>query len=210
MKSWKLMACVLALAAASTAAFAQSSYSPFSLGVGAQYWDAKDVDKLDEDGFLGGNLIFRVRPAELLGIDLRVGSSGVWKGKSYRENGVKYETDTTFYCVPVELGLVLMLPVNDVITLYGGPGVGYYYYEIDVETTSKHHHHYHREWHDDYELEDDFGWYAVAGVNLQLAPHFSIFGEGRYTDTETNLKHVKTDPFDCSGWGVQAGVMIDF
>ena len=209
MKSWKLMACALAFAAASTAAIAQTS-SPFGLGIGVQYWDAKDVDTLDKDGLFGGNLIFRIRPVDYLGFDVRVGGSGVWEGKSYRVDGVKYERDVTFYCVPVELGLVLMIPLADFATIYGGPGVGYYYYDIDIETSSKHHHHYHSERTEHVKLDDDFGWYAVAGLQLHLSSNFALFGEARYTDTETSLRHSDGPDFDCSGFGVQAGFMIDF
>ena len=211
MKSMKILACLLALGmtAGAVTAFA-GSYSAFSLGIGAQYWDAKDADQLDEDGFTGGNLILRIRPSENIGIDLRAGASGVWDSESYRVDGTKYETEATFMCCPFEAGLVLMFPLGDILTIYGGPGVGYYYYDIDIETTSKHHHHYHSEWSRHIELEDDFGWYAVAGLNLQLVPHLSLFGEARYTETETSLKGDESGKFDCSGFGVQAGVMIDF
>lgn len=210
MKNWKITACLMALTMAAGAVCALGDVG-FSMGAGVQYWDAKDAkDQLDEDGLLGGNLIFRLKPVEYLGFDLRLGGSGVWDGKTYRVDGRKYETDVTFMCCPAELGLVLMLPLNGAFTIYGGPGVGYYYYDIDIETTTKHGHHWRSETHDHIKLEDDFGWYAVAGLNIQLAPHFSIFGEGRYTDTETSLKHESSAKLDCSGFGVQAGIMIDF
>ena len=181
MKSLKLLACLLAFSAVAVSAMA--SRPGVSLGFGAQYWDAKDADKLDKDGLEGGSVILRLRPSEYLGIDIRGGAVGVWKSDHYRVNGTKYETDATFYCVPVEAALLLMLPLDDNFTLYAGPGAGYYYYDIDIKTTSKHHHHYHTEWKESVKLEDDVGWFAVAGLNIQLTSCFSIFGEARYTDT---------------------------
>ena len=208
MKNLKLLACLLAMAAVAGTALADQPV--FSLGAGVQYWDAKDADKLDEDGLLGGGLILRFRPSDVLGIDFRAGAVGAWDNDTYRVNGTKYEEESTFYCCPFEIGLVLTLPLTDVLSIYGGPGVGYYYYDIDIETTSKHNPHYHSERSKHIKLDDDFGWYAVAGVNIRLAPCFSLFGEARYTDTETSLKDDKSEKFDCSGFGAMAGFMIDF
>ena len=211
MKITRLFASILAIATivGGLPALGQNS-STFSLGMGFQYWDAKDADELDKDGFGGANLIARFQPDEYLGIDLRLGASGIWKDETYYVDGKKYETDISFTCCPVEAGLVLTLPLNDMCTLYGGPGVGYYYYDIDVETSRKHGHHYPRRWHDHIKLDDDFGWYAVAGLKVKLARHFSLFGEARYTDTETRIKDEDSEKFDCSGFGVQFGMMFDF
>ena len=209
----RLLACLLALATFAGAATALASdYSTFNLGLGGQYWVAKDVDDFDTDGLWGGNLIFRIRPIEYLGIDIRAGFSGNGECDSYKVDGRRYESDTTFECVPLEIGLVAMLPVGDIITIYGGPGVGYYWYNININKHStRHGHHYREEYDKDIKLEDDFGWYALAGLNFQLCPHFSLFGEVRYTDTETRLKDVdESEKIDCSGIGFQVGMMFDF
>lgn len=208
MKKTKLLVCLLALTTIAAGALAE--HTGFSLGLGVQYWDAKDADLLDEDGLAGGGLILRYCPVEYAGIDLRVGGAGVWDGKKWREDGVKYEADATFYCVPVEAGLILKIPLGDALTLYGGPGVGYYYYDIDVELHSRKGHHYHSEYSEHIKLEDDFGWYAVAGLTINLAPNVAIFGEGRYTDSETKLKHSDGGEFDASGFGAMAGLMFNF
>lgn len=208
MKKMKLLACLLAL---STVAAASAFAAPgFSLGLGVQYWDAEDADLLDEDGMWGGSVLMRVRPCDYLGIDFRLGGLGIWDSSKWREGGTKYEVDSTFLCCPFEIGLVGMLPLSDVLTLYGGPGVGYYYYDIDIEKSSKHHHHYHSDWTEHIRLEDDFGWFAVAGLNVKLAPCLSLFGEVRYTETETSMKDNKNWKFDASGVGGQVGIMFDF
>jgi opacity protein-like surface antigen len=205
-KTTKTTACLLVLLFIAGTAVAQT----FSLGVGAQYWNGRDLDEFDGNGMWGGNLILRFSPVKYLGIDLRAGASGVWDGESYRIDGQKYKTDVIFSCLPFEAGLLLLLPVNDRVTFYGGPGVGYYHYDLDIKTSSKHNHHYHSEHTDHIKLEDDVGWYAVAGMTIKVSHHFSVFGEARYTASETKLKHDKSAKIDCSGAGGQVGIMFDF
>lgn len=211
MNKAKLATCLLAAAAlaGATTAFGGNT-STFSMGLGVQYWDTKELDTFDEDGFWGANIIARVMPSDIVGLELRFGGSGVWKDKTYYYNGKKYETDATFTCCPIEAGVVLMLPIDKTFSLYGGAGVGYYIYDIDIKTSSKHGHHYHSEWDRHISVDNDFGWYGVAGLKINLGSPVSLFAEARYTDTETNIKHEEDRKFDCRGVGVQAGVMFDF
>lgn len=214
MKHSKLLACLLALATVAGAASALADDHPvFSIGLGGQYWMAKDAkDILDEDGLWGGNIILRFQPAPYIGIDLRGGGSGAWDTDSWHgPDGRKYDETATFMCCPVELGLVLILPIADSFSIYGGGGGGYYYYDIDIrESSHRHGHSYRTEWHDHIKLEDDWGWYALGGAKINLAPHFALFGEARYTDTETKLKEYKEFKIDCSGVAFQVGFMFDF
>ena len=87
MKSFKLIACLLVLLSAASAVRAADGYSLFNLGIGGQYWDAKDIDDFDTDGMWGGNIILRIRPIKYLGIDVRGGYCGNWEGNSYRYDG---------------------------------------------------------------------------------------------------------------------------
>lgn len=215
MKSWKTLACLLALLTAVPAVRAADDFAVFNLGVGGLYWAAKDIDgsnDFDSDGLWGGSIILRIRPIKYLGIDFRAGAAFNWDGESYREDGRRYEDDETFTCVPLEIGVVAMLPLGNVVTLYGGPGAGYYYYNYNYSSySSRHGHHYHKEYDEDIKLEDDFGWYAVLGATFQVCRHFSIFAEARYTDTETEPKDFDVDEkIDCSGVGGQVGVIFDF
>ena len=215
MTNRKLLACLLALMTAVPAVLAADDFAVFNLGIGAQYWNAKDIDSsndFDSDGLWGGNIIFRIRPIKYLGIDFRAGASANWDGESYKIDGRRYEEDETFTCVPLEIGVVAMLPIGNVVTLYGGPGAGYYYYNFKYSSYStRHGHHYREEYDEDIKLDDDFGWYAVLGANFQICRHFSLFGEARYTDTETSIKDFEeAGKIDCSGVGVQIGAMFDF
>jgi opacity protein-like surface antigen len=217
MKTWKICACLLALLSAVPAVRADDGdkgYSVFNLGLGAQYWMAKDIDGdngFDSDGMWGGNIIFRIRPIKYLGIDLRAGASANWEGETYWIDGRRYKEDETFSCVPLEVGLVLMMPLGSVVTLYGGGGAGYYIYDYNEKSySSRHGHHYRKEYDEDTDLENDVGWYGLAGLSFQLCPHLSIFGEARYTGTETKLKDFHEVKLDCSGAAFQAGVIFDF
>ena len=215
MKSWKILVCLLAVLTAVPAVRADDDFAVFNLGIGGMYWNAKDIDSsndFDSDGLWGGSIIFRIRPIKYLGIDFRAGGAFNWDGESYKEDGRRYEEDETFTCVPLEIGVIGMLPLGNVVTLYGGPGAGYYYYNFNYSKSStRHGHHYREEYDKDIDLEDDFGWYAVLGANFQICRHFSLFGEARYTDTDTKVEDVKNAPkIDCSGVGVQIGAMFDF
>jgi len=213
MKNMKWM---LALAVAATLAGGSSALADrhvFNLGLGAQYWFAKDADAIDEDGFAGAGLITRVCPAEWLGIEVRAGGVGVWDSDTWRVGGEKYEAEATFYCIPIEAGLVVMLPLGDAVTLYAGPGVGYYSYDLDLKVSEREHHRSKRTYSEEIDLDDDFGWYAVGGLNLFLGPKVSIFAEARYTETETSLKDDDDGDegkFDASGVGVMCGLMFHF
>ena len=214
MKPSNFLACLLALATVAGAASALAGDHPlFSIGLGGQYWLVKDAkDVLDENGLWGGNILFRIQPVEYIGIDLRAGASGAWDTESWHgPRGRKYEETATFMCCPVEAGLVLIIPIGDRFQIYGGGGVGYYYYDIDIKTTShRHGHSYRSEWHDHIDLEDDVGWYALGGLKISLASHFALFGEARYTGTDTRFEDADDIKIDCSGVAFQAGFMFDF
>ncbi|MBQ7251127.1 MAG: outer membrane beta-barrel protein [Kiritimatiellae bacterium] len=206
-----LLSALLLAAVALPAAAREAEPAPvFGLGMGLQYWHADDMDVCDKDAMGGANLIARYRPVPYLGIDCRLGCSGVWDGDKYRMDGKRYETDVVFLCVPVEFGLLGMLPAGDSFTFYAGPGVGYYWYDIDVKTTRKHHHHYHTEWNEHVKLADDIGWYAVAGADWRIVPCLSLFAEARYTGTGTHVRHEKSAEIDCSGFGGQIGILFNF
>ena len=67
------------------------------------------------------------------------------------------------------------------------------------------------------DMENDFGWYALAGLEVRLCPHLSLYAEARYTSTEISISHpddydfpVEESDFDMSGVGARAGLMFDF
>ena len=105
------------------------------------------------------------------------------------------------------------------ISLYGGPGVGYYFF--DGETTLSQGP---LDINYDIEMDDEVGFYALIGARAQLARNVALFLEGKYTWVETNLKHdaialnalreiqiteVDQD-IDFSGLSVEAGMIFTF
>lgn len=217
MKKWKMIVCLLAMLPVVPVAKAQDFSSPGGgFGFGAQYWHLDEMSDLwDSGGMWGGALTIRIRPMKYIGIDLRGGYM-----MTQRDDGTfcdRYIRDNTLWCVPLEAGLVVMYPIADVLLLYGGGGPGFYIYgeSADVLERRGRRNVYVKE---NFDCENDVGWYAVAGVNFRLGQGVSLFVEGRYTDTELSFKDLEkyTDgdtsygPDDCSGFGVQLGLMFGF
>ena len=220
MKKLTVLACLAAMLALVPASMAQErTHSVFNIGLGAQFWSPKELDDfLDKDNMWGGNLLIRIRPVQYFGIDLRAGASAAWTSDTYHYyDGESVDEDVTLGCVPLELGAVLMLPLGDTLTLYGGGGGGYYTYDCDLDISQGHRQH--RSWKIDesVDMDNDFGWYALGGLEVRLCPHLSLYAEVRYTSTETSISHPedydfpeeKSD-FDMSGVGARAGLIFDF
>lgn len=223
MKRLTLLACLAAMLPLVPAASAQDDATgpgKVAVGIGAQFWAPKALDDfMDEPALWGADLLVRVRPVRYFGIDLRAGAVGAWASETYWYDGYRYDGDVTFTCVPLEFGAVLMLPLGDSLTLYGGGGGGYYTYDCDIEISPGHRHHRYRSWKIDesVDMENDFGWYALAGLEVRLCPHLSLYAEARYTSTEISISHpddydfpVEESDFDMSGVGARAGLMFDF
>ena len=164
---------------------APTPLSNFSLGAHLSYWDAKDLDDLDLDGAFGIGVIGQYRFNALLALEMRI--SGYIAGQSedlYVDGEGWYDNDTTVVVAPFEAGLVGFLPLTQKISLYGGPGVGYYFF--DGETTLSQGP---LDINYDIEMDDEVGFYALIGARAQLARNVALFLEGKYTWVETNLKH---------------------
>jgi len=73
-------------------------------------------------------------------------------------------TDTDFYTIPLEATVMAKLGM-----LYGGLGYGYYVMGGDAN------------------LENDFGWYFLAGIQLALGGN-GVFGEVKWQDLETDVE----------------------
>ena len=199
---------------------APTPLSNFSLGAHLSYWDAKDLDDLDLDGAFGIGVIGQYRFNALLALEMRI--SGYIAGQSedlYVDGEGWYDNDTTVVVAPFEAGLVGFLPLTQKISLYGGPGVGYYFF--DGETTLSQGP---LDINYDIEMDDEVGFYALIGARAQLARNVALFLEGKYTWVETNLKHdaialnalreiqiteVDQD-IDFSGLSVEAGMIFTF
>ena len=216
MKKWKMLVCVLAMLPAVPFAKADYVSSGGGFGIGAQYWNMSDLsDVYDGGGMWGGAFTIRLRPLKYIGVDLRTGF--MWTQCDYLKLCDRYAKDDRLWNVPLEAGVVVTYPIGDVLMLYGGGGVGYYIYGESAEILEQVGQR--RVWTDtDIELENDVGWFAVAGINLRLGEGASLVVEGRYTSTQIALKHPEeyTDgnnsygDSDASGFGAQIGFMFGY
>lgn len=163
--------------------------SAAGVGVFGSYWDTDDLGP----GY-GGGLKFNADLADYLAVELRascITQFDDWKG------------DDDLFVIPLEVGLLLNFPLGTElpITLYGGGGGGY---AIMPKA-------------DDVDLDDDFTFYGVAGVEVALGGSVSIFAEAlyRYLKVDGAESHGEdidfgNDKARFSGWGVNAGLMLRF
>ena len=74
--------------------------------------------------------------------------------------------------------------------LYAGAGVGYYFFGGDVD------------------LDDDFGWYLVGGIDLG-AGRVGVFGEVKWISLDSDINGVTpSQTMSLDGIGVNAGLMF--
>jgi hypothetical protein len=209
MKKW--MKAVVAAGMAMVAAGA--AQGDVGLGLVGGYWDAGDVAD-DCVGF--GGLALRVE-ADLLpvfGVEARLGGWGMSDdGEERMGPGQWREWEAEASVVSAEAGLVGKIPL-DVVTLFGGGGVGAYFFDGEVkEWTGPH-------WRERYDLDCDgeVGAYAFGGLEIALAPNVALVGEVRYTwlEVEPDIDDSSRDFFGkadkdticLDGFGVEIGLMV--
>jgi hypothetical protein len=142
-----------------------------------------DSDDFQEAYGAGGKV--KISVAEFLALDAR---------GSYLEFS---DTDVTM--IPVELLVLLQIPVGDALRLYGGAGAGYYFMDADRV-----------------ELDDNVGYFPVAGAELGNKV-VKFFGEVRWLaltsdvdEAENELEGIADgDSASADGLGINVGLVID-
>jgi len=108
-----------------------------------------------------------------------------------RASWIKFkDADTDIF--PIEATAMV-----NIALVYGGVGVGYYIFNTSGSVS----------------LDNDFGWYALAGAHLGVGP-VGVFGELKWTSLSADIKGV--DPsikdvptsLDADGIGFNVGVMF--
>lgn len=161
----------------------------------SEYWEEKEQDftgSIDdfEDFSFGASYLLPLN--RHLSLDF---SGSVFEGDStnayrdFEDNfGDLIRHDTTLGIASATLGLMVHFTGPDaVIQPYVGLGGGAYFWTLTEEG--------------DFidrnldiffaELESDgvaFGWYGLAGLEVPISPHFSLFGEGRWTQADDELE----------------------
>ena len=216
-------ACALLLAAVS---FAQAETPPppaettgrsFSLGAAISYWDLSRLEGLDVDGAGGGGIVGHFRQRGWWAFELRLSGYAVGDTRDVEaEDGRRFENDLTIVAMPLEANLLFCLPFGDVLSLYGGPGAGYYLFDGQSNSDLGDRHVIY-----DIEVDDEFGGYALVGLRAQLTPHFGLFAEGKYTWVETSIERTSAvwkdigidwgrEELDFSGFAVNVGMSFTF
>lgn len=155
-------------AAAALMAVAALAPTAARAGIGAfgSWWDSKDYG----DMYGGGGKL-------ALGLGL-----GFWieaRGSYLTAHGVKVSSgDTTekgdVELIPLEALLAWELEASEVFRPYIGAGIGYYLKDFEWKSEWK-------EWKEEFKSKDCAGYFALAGLNLNLGSDITIFGEAKYT-----------------------------
>ena len=171
-------------------------------GIGAfgSYWDSKDVDDA-----IGGGALLRFEPDPAFQMDLR----GSYFEFDDQVGGGK--ADLTV--IPVEAALMFKPIVERGYEIYVGGGVGYYFADADVIIPGG---------TIDLDFDDEFGYFALAGLQFNVNPNFSLFAEVKYTWLEFEEAKISSKEFrelgserididlKMDGIGFNAGLLLLF
>ena len=204
-----LAALVAAGCLAAVAAWGQEERG-IGIGVSGFYWHGEDLDDFDLDGFAGIRFTGEGKLCDYLAIQGRIGVGAASADDWGRDmNGRRYDWDYTYTIVPLELGLMLRLPLGDSgLLLYGGPGVGCYVSWHEYEYWEGHHH----SEYDDSDVEADFGLWAAAGLRIPLGNGVGIDLQGEYHWLEADVDWDDIEgekDINLDGWGFSAGLTVE-
>ena len=163
------------------------------LGLFGSYWSPDDTD-----AGIGYGVKLKAAVADNLCLEIR---GTYFPSIDIDEDGGDGELEV----IPVEAGLVMDIPLSDVMTLTAVGGAGYYIMpEVEVEILGQ---------DVDMDLDDEFGFYAVAGIEIALSEQLALFAEAKYTWLEVDEGEVDGVDFkdaDASfdGFGANAGLMM--
>ena len=156
------------------------------------WWDTKDYG----DMYGGG---------AKLGLGL---GAGFWieaRG-SYLETTDYKEADVSL--IPLEAIVAWQLEASKILRPYIGAGIGYYVKDFEWKSEWK-------EWKEEFKSKDCAGYFALAGLNLNLGSDISIFGEAKYNligeddKLEWRGSDVK-EKFTFDGLSVNVGLKFGF
>lgn len=178
--------------------FAVASAQALGLGAFGAYWNTKDAD--DSYGY-GAKIISTGDESGYL--ELRITR---FDDISEKEKG----DDVTLEVTPLEIGLTMMISSESGANVYIGGGGGYYMLESDLELadgTSV-----------ETDVDDEWGWYALAGLEIPMTDNLLLIGEAIYRQVEGTIKEDDPDldnitddySLDLAGFGANVGVVFKF
>ena len=129
-----------------------------------------DTDQAGND--VGYGLLFNFDVASRVQIQLR--------GTDFRELVVPSatagtDTDFKFQATLIDLGFAYRFATKgDKFTPYIGGGGTYYLLDSTPESTER--------------INDEYGWYGVAGLEVPVAKHWALYFEGMWRDAKMTIK----------------------
>ena len=177
------------------------------------------MEHFDLDGAFGLGGLVQYRLADWLALEARLGIFAAADSTDYYTEELGwFETGFSVATLPAEIGLLATWTLGDKVTLYGGPGAGYYFFDGEFRVEQG-------PWEitTDLDLDHSAGVYALLGARMQLARHVGLFLEVKYTWVETKwrptpeilgtppdgLRMSKVD-VDFSGVAVNLGLFFTF
>ncbi len=159
------------------------------IGVFGAYQNTDDQD----DGYGGGlryavfgNVAEPANVSPLKSVDIGFDLRGSWLTQ-YDEDYL----DTDMY--PVQANLLLRTEFKNGFRPYAGGGAGYAWFDGDGKA----------------ELDDEYTYSALLGVDQAITDQVSVFVEGEYMWLEPDFENSSGD-VDLSGFGANAGVNFNF
>jgi hypothetical protein len=128
------------------------------LGVFGSYWDTRDADQ----GFGGGAKLDFARFIELRASYFRDVTSN---------DPLPRQGDFKIRVTPLEAGLVFKFAQHESFTPYVGGGAGYYLLDTNRG-----------------DIDNETGWYGVAGADIKTDRGFGIMLEAIYRDMNTTVR----------------------
>jgi len=159
------------------------------LGVFGSYWDTKDADS----GW-GAGAKFQLEVIPNICVEAR--------GTYFPDFGKSSGDDPKLNVIPAEADAIIKFPISDMLVPYVGGGAGYYMFDIDNNDSAV-----------DISVDDEFGFFALAGVEVGLSKQVSLFAEGKYTWLDVTAKASgggmsESEDASMNGFGGNAGLML--
>ena len=163
---------------------AAAAAAPFRRGAGISYWDFSGLEGLDFRGAGGGGIVGQFRLRDSLAFELRLSGYAADETRNITtEDGQHFENDVTIVSMPLEADVLFRLPLGEALSLYGGPGVGYYLFDGQSNSDLGD-----KKIIYDIEVDDKGGCYVLAGLRARISDNFCVFIEGKYTWVETSIE----------------------
>ena len=136
------------------------------LGIHGTWWDADEAS--DE---FGAGLLFDFNVVSK--VDFEVRASWYSDYDLVLFEGTSDAQLVTFSAAPLDFGFSYNF-VKNKFTPYLGIGGTFYYFDTDKDQYGR--------------LDDEWGWYGLAGIDFPIGPNWKIYGEVMYRSVDARLK----------------------